>query len=225
MLENLSSLLKSTIQNFEIEPDIQIISQINKKISNLQRLRYEKIQQQEQELEKLVNEYELKLNGIQSLELSQERKKILEEINELNNLKFKLARNYLELENEINDLGLQFKKKTQELVDLQNLNILNNELNANPDSNVLKLKIYKNFGLLIETKFKSTTKTNHDNGVKDLTNDSSFLDKINEDYNNEKIHNLVINNNRTNLITTLNIDETDNKLSDYFISNYLWDNL
>lgn len=217
-MEGPAKLIKSTIEGFDIDPDVRILSQIKNKIGTIESIRLKRVAEQESALEEITNEYETRLTALRNMEMSGDRKVVLEEINLLNNLKFKLAKNYLDLENEINDLSQEYKKKMGELGELKNLNILSKEVSNNPDSNVLKLKIYKNLGLIIQTQLKM------DEGI-DPEAESSFVSKLNEDYNTDRVHNLIITNSRTNITTSLQIDEKNCKLSDYFITNYIWDNL
>lgn len=225
MLDNPASLLRSTIQNFEIEPDIQILNQIHKKGSQLYDSRIAKIERQQELLNEAVAKYENRLKELHTMELSSDRKEVLQQINDLNNLKFKLARNYLELETEISELKSALDKKTKEFLDLKNMSALDYEVMDNPDSTVLKLKLYKNLGLLIDIQNQKYHASN-DSPKKDLgAEDDSFISKLNEDYAQNKVYKLVINNQRSNVLTTLTIDESNNHLSEYFISNYIWDNL
>lgn len=204
MLENPASLLKSTILSFEIEPDIQIVTQINKKIHTLESLRLEKIQNQEAILRSLLTEYEAKLGEIQALENSAERTRVLKEINQLNSLKSKIARDYTELESEINELNLLISKKTQQLEELRNLNVLGSDVKDNPDSTVLKLKVYRNFGVLLDT---------------GSLPDSSFMDLI-SDLNQS--YRVVVTNTRTGVASSI---AAGGKLSDHFVANQVWDRL
>ena len=74
--------------------------------------------------------------------------------------------------------------------------MINDNILKNPDSKAIKINIYKNLGVEIESGEEGETENKQDK--------------------------VIIYNKETNLSSILNIDD---KYSEYFITNYIWDRL
>lgn len=117
---------------------------------------------------------------------------------ELDNLKLSLAKNLNDLESQINSMNITKKDLMEkyELVKMKNDNLINDNILKNPDSKAIKINIYKNLGVEIESGEEGETENKQDK--------------------------VIIYNKETNLSSILNIDD---KYSEYFITNYIWDRL
>lgn len=191
--ENPADLLRETIEGCDIETDLDTIDRISENLAKLQNERELKIGTKQEELKQLSIKLTNKENLINEIMNSSNRKKILDEMNRNEIIEFEINKNLKNLtslkQNFSNELSLlidQFNKLEKEIVEFNELIINeNNEV----DSNLLKLIIYKKFGI-----------------------------KLN--LNDKKV---IIFNKKLNLTDILDYD--DEKLSNYFISNFIWERL
>lgn len=213
--EKPDDLIQSSIDSFEIEPDLLTLQRIEENISKTNRIResvVEKYKQQNGELANQItflnNEINLmsKLSGInyETLNKLGESNKSYDEIDnifkliniksgELDNLKLSLAKNLNDLESQINSLNIERLKLEEEVTSL-NLkldNLMNSNLLNNPNSNVMRINLYKSLGISLDIQEGQPDKVLMYNKENGLTN---FL-KVTDQY------------------------------SDYFITNYIWDRI
>lgn len=217
--EKPEELIKSSIESFEIEPDLQTLNRIEDTISKTDQERLNKIEVLQASIKKAAGEYKTLQEEFEALQKSstladtlkslgndEESEDISEEDNifksmnkksiELDNLKVSLAKKLNELERQINSLNIEKVNLTKQQEDLvnDNENLINNSLLNNFDSKIMKINLYKNLGVLIES-------------------------GENQDTEDDKI---IIYNKFADLTSILKVDE---KYSDYFITNYIWDKL
>lgn len=213
--EKPDDLIQSSIDSFEIEPDLLTLQRIEENITKTNRIResvVEKYKQQNGELANQItflnNEINLmsKLSGInyETLNKLGESNKSYDEIDnifkliniksgELDNLKLSLAKNLNDLESQINSLNIERLKLEEEVTSL-NLkldNLMNSNLLNNPNSNVMRINLYKSLGISLDIQEGQPDKVLMYNKENGLTN---FL-KVTDQY------------------------------SDYFITNYIWDRI
>lgn len=221
--EKPDKLLLSSIESFEIEPDLltlrrieEVINKTNQYRSNIIENYETKLNTMKSEFQNLISEINLltKVSGInyENLKLlgngdeesvgDLSNKNIFNVMNEksiqLDNLKLSLAKNLNDLESQINSMNITKKDLMEkyELVKMKNDNLINDNILKNPDSKAIKINIYKNLGVEIESG--------------------------DEDESENKQDKVIIYNKETNLSSILNIDD---KYSEYFITNYIWDRL
>lgn len=221
--ETPDKLLLSSIESFEIEPDLLTLRRIEEVINKTNQIRTNIIEKYEEKIkamkgqhQNLLTEIELltRVSGINYENLKAlgngdeeysgdlSTKNIFNVMNdksiELDNLKLSLAKNLNDLESQINSMNIMKKDMTEkyELAKLKNDNLINDNILKNPDSKAIKINIYKNLGVEIEN--------NEDNET------GNSQDKV------------VIYNKETNLSSILNIDD---KYSEYFVTNYIWDRI
>lgn len=221
--ETPDKLLLSSIESFEIEPDLLTLRRIEEVINKTNQIRTNIIEKYEEKIkamkgqhQNLLTEIELltRVSGINYENLKAlgngdeeysgdlSTKNIFNVMNdksvELDNLKLSLAKNLNDLESQINSMNIMKKDMTEkyELAKLKNDNLINDNILKNPDSKAIKINIYKNLGVEIEN--------NEDNET------GNAQDKV------------VIYNKETNLSSILNIDD---KYSEYFVTNYIWDRI
>ncbi|CUM52174.1 unnamed protein product [Debaryomyces tyrocola] len=221
--EKPDKLLLSSIESFEIEPDLltlrrieEVINKTNQYRSNIIENYETKLNTMKSEFQNLMSEINLltKVSGInyENLKLlgngdeesmgDLSNKNIFNVMNEksieLDNLKLSLAKNLNDLESQINSMNITKKDLMEkyELVKMKNDNLINDNILKNPDSKAIKINIYKNLGVEIESGDEGESENKHDK--------------------------VIIYNKETNLSSILNIDD---KYSEYFITNYIWDRL
>lgn len=221
--EKPDKLLLSSIESFEIEPDLltlrrieEVINKTNQYRSNIIENYETKLNTMKSEFQSLMSEINLltKVSGInyENLKLlgngdeesmgDLSNKNIFNVMNEksieLDNLKLSLAKNLNDLESQINSMNITKKDLMEkyELVKMKNDNLINDNILKNPDSKAIKINIYKNLGVEIESGGEGETENKQDK--------------------------VIIYNKETNLSSILNIDD---KYSEYFITNYIWDRL
>jgi kinetochore protein Spc24 len=221
--EKPDKLLLSSIESFEIEPDLltlrrieEVINKTNQYRSNIIENYETKLNTMKSEFQSLMSEINLltKVSGInyENLKLlgngneesmgDLSNKNIFNVMNEksieLDNLKLSLAKNLNDLESQINSMNITKKDLMEkyELVKMKNDNLINDNILKNPDSKAIKINIYKNLGVEIESGEEGETENKQDK--------------------------VIIYNKETNLSSILNIDD---KYSEYFITNYIWDRL
>lgn len=221
--EKPDKLLLSSIESFEIEPDLLTLRRIEEVINKTNQYRSNIIENYETKLNTMKNEFQslmseitllTKVSGInyENLKLlgngdeesmgDLSNKNIFNVMNEksieLDNLKLSLAKNLNDLESQINSMNITKKDLLEkyELVKMKNDNLINDNILKNPDSKTIKINIYKNLGVEIESG--------------------------DEGENENKQDKVIIYNKETNLSSILNIDD---KYSEYFVTNYIWDRL
>jgi len=221
--EKPDKLLLSSIESFEIEPDLltlrrieEVINKTNQYRSNIIENYETKLNTMKSEFQSLMSEINLltKVSGInyENLKLlgngneesmgDLSNKNIFNVMNEksieLDNLKLSLAKNLNDLESQINSMNITKKDLMEkyELVKMKNDNLINDNILKNPDSKAIKINIYKNLGVEIESGEEGEIENKQDK--------------------------VIIYNKETNLSSILNIDD---KYSEYFITNYIWDRL
>lgn len=222
--ENPDKLLLSSIESFEIEPDLLTLRRIEDLINKTNQFRSSIIESYESRINALQTEHKnlkteiglltkvsginyenLKLLGGDNEEADKDwsSKDIFTLMNEksieLDNLKLSLAKNLNDLESQINSMNIT-KKDLEEKYNLlrqENENLIHDNILNNPDSKVIKINIYKNLGVEIE-------------------------DAVDQDDKQNKCDKIVIFNKEANLSSILNVEE---KYSEYFITNYIWDRL
>ncbi|CUM49098.1 putative kinetochore protein SPC24 [Debaryomyces fabryi] len=221
--EKPDKLLLSSIESFEIEPDLLTLRRIEEVINKTNQYRSNIIENYETKLNAMKSEFQSLMSEINLLTkvsgINYENLKVLgngneesmgdlnnknifnvmnEKSIELDNLKLSLAKNLNDLESQINSINITKKDLMEkyELVKMKNDNLINDNILKNPDSKAIKINIYKNLGIEIES---------GDEGKPENKQDK-----------------VIIYNKETNLSSILNIDD---KYSEYFITNYIWDRL
>lgn len=220
--EKPDKLLLSSIESFEIEPDLLTLRRIEEVINKTNQYRSNIIENYETKLNTMKSEFQSLMSEINLLTkvsgINYENLKLLgngdeesmgdlsnnifnvmnEKSIELDNLKLSLAKNLNDLESQINSMNITKKDLMEkyELVKMKNDNLINDNILKNPDSKAIKINIYKNLGVEIESGGEGETENKQDK--------------------------VIIYNKETNLSSILNIDD---KYSEYFITNYIWDRL
>lgn len=221
--EKPDKLLLSSIESFEIEPDLLTLRRIEEVINKTNQYRSNTIENYETKLNTMKSEFQSLMSEINLLTkvsgINYENLKLLgngdeesmgdlsnknifnvmnEKSIELDNLKLSLAKNLNDLESQINSMNITKKDLMEkyELVKMKNDNLINDNILKNPDSKAIKINIYKNLGVEIESGEEGETENKQDK--------------------------VIIYNKETNLSSILNIDD---KYSEYFITNYIWDRL
>lgn len=219
--EKPDKLLLSSIESFEIEPDLLTLRRIEEVIAKTNQIRTSiiedytnKITSMKTECKNLQNEISIltKVSGINYENLKQlgegneesmkdvEDKSIFKIMNEkaveMDNLKLSLAKNLNDLESQINTLHITKKSSFEEFGQLEkeNENIINENIINHPDSKTIKIKIYKSLGVEIEP----------------------------GDEKKREQDRVIIYDKTTNLSNILKVED---KYSDYFITNYIWDKI
>jgi chromosome segregation ATPase len=209
-MESLASSIQETISVFNIHHDIQLIDSINNKINQLDSLENQNIESFNTRIENLQRQLENIISSIKSLKSSSQNKSTRSELKKLQNEIFDSARNLTSLNMEINSLKLSYNENMKKLDDLENdliklnnkfiSNINSNDLDSNPNPNSNDLKTLQENSNLIKFKLFQST------GLK---------------FNPQSREVLILNKKQNNL-TLLKIDDS---YSEYFISNFLWDNM
>lgn len=214
--EKPEDLIQSSIDSFEIEPDILTLNRIEDTINKISQERSHKISFLQEGIKKLENELkslqeELELLGLSNglketlnslgdskLSNEEEHENIFNIMNkksiEIDNLKLSLAKKLNDLESHLNSLNItknNLTNKQEELIS-ENEKLIDKNLLNNFDSKIMKINLFKNLGISIENA------------------------NLNE---NDKI---VIYNKLSDLTSILTVDD---KYSDYFITNYIWERL
>ncbi|ODQ80883.1 hypothetical protein BABINDRAFT_166452 [Babjeviella inositovora NRRL Y-12698] len=214
MLEEIPAvLLRSTIDNFQLEPDLQTVDRINDSISLLKTSRENQINEETTILANLTRQLEISENSLKEFQGSEPVLATAEQLQENERKKFTLAKNLNDLEMQLNNLNLQLNKLNNEYdkADQEYNNFIAYQeevplssgldgVTASDDSTVLKLKLYRSLGIKIEQPGMAAPDTNP----------SDLLEKV-------VIYNKVQD--------TTNILKLDEKYSDYFVSNYVWDRI
>lgn len=212
-----------SIENFEIEPDLLILKRIEEVIARTKEYRNSSLETHEKtitqlgnELRNLKSEMELltKVSGINYENLKklgkgdQESDKDIgdkhifavmkEKATEMDHLKLTLAKNLNDLESQLNSLNIAKKNmldKCNALSEEQE-NLTKEAMTKNPDSRAIRINIYRSLGIDLE--------------LAEYIDGADDRDRI------------VIYNKDTNLVNILNVED---KYSEYFITNYIWERL
>lgn len=216
--EDPGALVASTIENFETDPDLASLNRINETMKQTELKRKTRIDALEAELAELQAMLDEKKQELDSLSVPDDA--MMESLNELGNtkvsadqdlfkimnnksseldsLKVSLAKQLSDLESTINQMNmtkLSLIKQKEELTNQKEL-ALTNSLIENRNSSTMKISLYRLLGVHIEPGQAREGETANDK--------------------------VIMFNRENNLTSILELDE---KYSDYFISNYIWDRL
>jgi kinetochore protein Spc24 len=215
-------IIQQSIDSIEIEPELITLEKIEEDIKAISALRSRKIESLSAEnvklsetitnlqkeidvLTKISDEnYEIISNltdfeGVANdrsvdMKLQNIFKLFNQKFSQLDTLKLNIAKSLTDLESNINSLQLSKVKLSNDLsqvkTSLQNVLDSPDISNVSNDSNILKINLYRNLGIKIETVENTDT--------------------------------IIIYDKETNSSSILTAGE---KLSDYFISNYIWERL
>lgn len=152
--ETPSNLIRSTIENFQIEPDLATLDRITENLDLLAEKRSGRTNEQRDILKNLSAQKKYLEASVHQLEHSDQRIKIQTSFQQLEQDKFNIAKSLtdLEINQSILNTNLSILNETYEKLVLDEDNLLNNEVNENFDSVVLKLKLFKTMGIVIDTK-------------------------------------------------------------------------
>lgn len=219
--EKPDQLVQSAIDGFEIKPDILTLNRIDDTIDKTTQLRSSKADELVSRNAHLKSQLQSLSNEITALNkpsgLNHEILNSLGErgheghgdtdiftlmnrkLTELDHMKVSLAKGLNDLESQVNALHISQSNlvKVKQNLSTKYENLISHNLLNNVDSKVMKINLYKNLGVLVED-----GKPGED-GV-------SGEDKI------------IVHNRATDITTILSVDD---KYSDYFVSNYIWDQL
>ncbi|CUM63778.1 uncharacterized protein PRCAT00001362001 [Priceomyces carsonii] len=216
-------IIQKSIDSIEIEPELLTLQRIEETISSTKQLRQNKIatvQDNVRVLSKQLNSLKNEMDVLQKISdynyeiLSKlgnestlgkgEKDNIFKALKkksvELDNMKVSLAKNLNDLESSINSLNLNKNTLEHQIEELKIKfdNLINSSINTiNQDSKILKINIYRNLGIKVESF------------------DSDLLEGRDKDQ-------IIIYNKEADMSSMLRVDE---KYSDFFISNYIWDRL
>lgn len=220
----MTSLEKLNKITFEInsQDELQLLEEINNSIKNLDQIRKSKINELSTRTTTLTNQINIITKEINELnrindenysklsipETSPIRKSsnifhiILIKKQELDNLKVEIIKESQLLHTSISNLTLEERNlinKLNELIEkINRIDEDNSKIVFEQDPSMLKINLYKNLGIKLET-----------------GNSHNSDDGDNDDM-------MIITNQDDN---TSNILKVEPKLSDFFISNYIWDKL
>lgn len=204
------------------QDELQLLEEINNSIKNLDQIRKSKINELSTRTTTLTNQINLITKEINELnrindenysklsipETSPIRKSsnifhiILIKKQELDNLKVEIIKESQLLHTSISNLTLEERNlinKLNELIEkINRIDEDNSKIVSEQDPSMLKINLYKNLGIKLET-----------------GNSHNSDDGDNDDM-------MIITNQDDN---TSNILKVEPKLSDFFISNYIWDKL
>lgn len=204
--EHPDELVQSSIESFEIQPDLQTLDRINENVNKLLQKRAGLLNQYEsinKELKELISKLDIesqeliKSDNYPQLDKTEENvfKSIEAQLDHVKNLKVSITKN-------LSDLNVMISSNTRSKLKLnENLqqlnetysNVIDDNMTKNQSSSIMKLNLYKDLGLVVES-----------------SQDSTKPDKI------------LIFNEKFGASNFLKVDE---QYSDYFITNYIWDKL
>ncbi|KAK9467685.1 Spc24 subunit of Ndc80-domain-containing protein [Lipomyces arxii] len=147
--DNLSSLVASTVGNFQIEGDIQAIQRINDHCRILKSARDLEHDQLLDILRSLARRLELAKTAA-TAPSSPARRSHTEKLLDLDRKKFSLAKSINELESAYHSSETTLLRLSEELDHLRNEHVMAVESNAQQDSTVLLLKVYRLLGISLE---------------------------------------------------------------------------
>lgn len=215
--EKPEDLIQSSIESFEIEPDLLTLERIDENILKILQHRQDVIKQFQDHNHQLstrindlnrginklmdVGNYQLPTVGAEGLDLETTTsssgdilKLISKRKHELDNHKLTVAKQLNDLESMINSQHVHKIHQDNQLAELmtQYDNIINQNILEYKNSNTMKINLFKLLGIVI-------------------------------DKNPEKDQDLVLIYNEKYGVS--NILDIDDNLNDYFISNFIWDKL
>lgn len=224
-MTSLEKLNKITSE-INIQDELQLLEEINNSIKNLEQIRKSKINELTNKtniLTKSINNITKEINDLNRINDEQYEKLSIPETSslsspirkssnifhiilikkqELDNLKVEIIKESQFLQTSINNLILKERKLIENLNELiEKLNKIeedNFEIISEQDPSILRINLYKNLGIKLE-----------------IINHEQQQRKVEED--------MMIITNQDNHIS--NILKIEPKLSDFFISNYIWDQL
>jgi kinetochore protein Spc24 len=187
-------LLKSTVDNFEIDEDVQTFDRIDESKKRLREKRERKLDESRDVLKSLSRRLELAKQSAEESKNSAAQKEAAEETMRLEREKFSLAKSINDLESDYasNYATLEKLKDEQEYLNNQDV-----EETVSPyveDSTILKLKLYRSLGIWFEG----------------------------EDENIESTNKALVQSTQTSNVHMIHLDQ---KYSNHFVANYLWERL
>lgn len=219
--EKPDQLIQSAIDGFEIKPDILTLNRIDETIEKTSQNRSSKIDELvsrnahlKSQLQSLSNElaalskpsglnYEI-LNSLGEKDDGDHDNSDIftlmnRKLTELDHIKVSLAKGLNDLESQVNALHISQNNlvKVKQNLATKYENLISHSILNNRDSKVMKINLYKNLGVIVEE-------------GKPATEGVSAEDKI------------IVHNRVTDITSILSVDD---KYSDYFISNHIWDQL
>lgn len=205
-MESLSSAIGETLTLFDLQHDINQINIISSKFKQMDSTSHQKIQSFNLKIDDLKKQLDNVKASIKSLKHSSSFKTTKSSIIQLENEIFETARSLTTLNMEINTLKLSYNH------DLKKLDELETDLN--------QLRI--SFSSLPDISNSSLDKSNP-NVINDRARiiKMKLFDSLGLKVDLEKAQ-ITILNKSTNRLISLKIDDN---YSDYFISNYIWDNM
>lgn len=210
----LDTLIDSTIEGFETQPDISSLARIAESLKKTNELREAKIDRLQKEVDTLQAEVDALSSEIKAMlqpdasilerlaeygtaPVLKEDESIFKVMNaksiELDNLKVSLAKRLTDLESTINQMDMvkvNLARHSEE-VSHQKEQALATNIATNFNSNSMRISLYKSLGVHIEE-----------------------LDNMNDK--------IIVFGPSKNLTSVLQVDE---KYLDYFISNYIWEKI
>lgn len=205
-MESLASTISETASVIEIHDDLALIDNINNKLSSLDNYKQHDIETLNLRLEELQQQLDNIVASINTLKSSTDGKATRTELNKLNNEIFSSARNLTSLNMKINSLKLSYNEN------LRKLDSLESDLAA-----------------LTENFINHTSSVSIDAGPQDprLIEENSNLIKLKLYQSlglkiNFQTGEVLILNKKKKNITLLKLDDS---YTEYFISNFIWDNI
>lgn len=182
-------LVKAAAENFEIEPDLATLDRIKTSLESLKNKRLDTIDDEKETLRLLTKKYDEMKQQLQQQESSETRYDMKKQLATLEANKFELAKTLTDLEiglNELNSNSQNLAVKLNELTRQQD-EIIDNDFHENYDSIVLKLKLYRKMGLILELDDDGTDKIITYNKEDDSTN----ILKVGQEYSGYFVSNYI----------------------------------
>lgn len=189
-----AELLKSTIENFEIDEDLQTFDRIEESKKRLKEKKDRKTEESRDVLRSLSRRLELAKSSAEDSKNSSAQKEAAEETMRLEREKFSLAKSINDLESDYASNYATLEKLKDELELLNNQDVVETVSPYVEDSTVLKLKLYRSLGIWFEG----------------------------EDENIENTNKALVQSTDTNNVHMIHLDQ---KYSNHFVANYLWERL
>ncbi|KAG0682659.1 kinetochore-associated Ndc80 complex subunit spc24 [Pichia californica] len=201
-MESLATPIEETISVFDIQNDLDLIDTINNKIQQMDSIKDQNITSFSIRVDDLKQQLENTLSSIKSLKSSSQTKSTKSELRKLENEIFNTARNLTSLNMEINTLKLSYNQN------LKRLDELESELSK------------------LNDKFVSGSVNLQLNDSKSVDENTNLIklklyQSIGLKFNSHTQEVLILNKKKNN-VSLLKIDDT---YSEYFISNFIWDNI
>ncbi|KAI9054964.1 hypothetical protein LZ554_002107 [Drepanopeziza brunnea f. sp. 'monogermtubi'] len=149
--EDPTTLIRHTIENFNIQPDKQAVARVNESLSTLQQARDLRVREAESALKKLARTLHT-LSAHHSENLSTHSPTLhASEVATLDTQKFRIAKSASDLEVESERLSSQLADLQARLQELELQGVGGGERRALVDDEVsLKLKVYRGLGIELE---------------------------------------------------------------------------